>query len=306
MIAAGGNNSEPSYPCSVRILIGAPQVLVKRRDFKIQYQTNNEIKYWSTWFLLKALTTTGYIQEWTSQKAYLLVWLQMGEGTLRSHLQWLQSKKLLSIDRLSHSIKLIKYRHAARIMGINFNGTYEVSYNPSKQHGKQAFRYVLTMEEFKINQEDQLAGLFHKLDKNPSLKQALILLLEKEGCDSGRLVSDREYFAERLLQLQIRAFKDGLGLLPLIFSVRADLNRGVKKIKEHHGYRSQQSVSYLKRCMFRSGVIAVKKIAAVSTDRSRIYIPDDRDQTIVKDGYKWLPGKKQTALFLCDQVTATY
>lgn len=305
-MTTGGNNNEPLYPRSVRILTGAPMMLVKKRESRTSYQTNNEIKYWSTWFLLKALTTTGYIQRWTCQKPYILEWLQMGKGTFRSHLRWLQSKKLLSIDRPSHSIRLVKYSHAAKIMGIDFAGTYEVSYDQNKQHGKQAFRYVLVMEEFKESQKKQLSGLFKKMDANPSLKQTLILLLEKEGCDSERVVSDREYFAERLLQLQIRAFREGSELLSLIFSVRADLNRGVKKIREHHGYRSQQSVSYLKRCMFSSGVIAVEKIAVVSTDRSRIYVPSDKDQTIVRDGHKWLPGKKQTALFFCDQVTANY
>ena len=60
------------YPEKVQILRGEPAALVSLRHLRTTYETNRDIKYWATWFLLKALTTTSYIQHWTSQNHYYL------------------------------------------------------------------------------------------------------------------------------------------------------------------------------------------------------------------------------------------
>lgn len=293
------------FPTSVKILVGCPVVLVGKRQMVGKYETNNEIKYWATWHLLKSLTGSGCIKEWLRQKEILLHWLRMSEGTFRRQLSWLVEHRLVTVDKSTRSIRLVSYTTAAELLGIEYQGVYSINYNHNKCYGKQNFQFILITEEFKHHQRRQASAIMRKLDENPKYREDLIILLQKEGCDLNRLQTDPYYFIERLLQLQIRYFKEGSAITAYVFTLRADTNRGVKKIQQHHGYKSAQSVSYLKRRMSHCGVIQVNKICTVSNSRNRLFIPD-LENGGTREGHKWLKAKKRTALFLCDQVTATY
>jgi hypothetical protein len=306
MFAAVPNTDQDLFfPQSVRILRGCSTELVGRRSRIAEYETNNEIKYWATWFLLKGLSDSGCIKQWTKQKPFILNWVKMRERTFRTQLSWLVKERLLMIDKHTHSIRLVSYYKAAQILGIEYRGVYSINYEPNKYNGKQSFRFFLIAEEFRYHQQQQSAAIMLKLDNNPALRKDLICLLTKEGCDNNRLQTQPDYFIERLLQLQIRFFKDGSDILAYVFTLRADTNRGVKKIQKDHNYRSPQSVSYLKRCMFRRGIIKVQKICVESSCRSRIYFRNKQTGSH-EEGYKWLATSKNTAFFLCDQVKMNY
>ncbi|WP_276501210.1 hypothetical protein [Terrimonas pollutisoli] len=292
-----------SYPKDVRVLTRSPEFLVARRDtygVGNKYQTNRQIKYWSTWFLLKALTTSGKIQAWTKQKEYILKWIRLCEKTFKSQLSWLQSQGLLTVDTKTNLISLASFRKAAAILGIPYTGTYTIGYKPKNENAKQNFRLLLIAEEFKQNQNMQAKAIMSKLERNPTSRQDLIFLLTAHGCDEKRLLLDSRYFIERLLQLQIRLFQKGSEFTSRAMIVRADINRGAKKIQEHHRYRSAQSVSYLKRKMLEAGIMQAKKIVVHSENRGRInYSTPDGS---IKDGYKWVPRIKNTVWFLTDQL----
>jgi len=302
------------YPGTVKLLIGAPAALVSRRHLRNNYQTNQEIKYWSTWFLLKSLTTTSYIQHWISQREYLLAWLQMNENTFRRHLAWLKSMDLLELDKKNYSIRLCGYQHAAEIMEISYEGIYEVGFDPiNKTPGKQTFQYVLRTEEFEHHKNRQASALMYKIDHNPSsLKDDLLYYLLQAGADYHRLQADPAYYADRLLRLQIRFFKEGSELFQYIMSFRADINRGAKLIKKHHQYKSCQSVAYMKRKMLKLGIASIWKVAMESEARMRFYIPAQEDtapnriRNGMQEGYKWLKEAKSTMWVLTDQVKRQY
>jgi hypothetical protein len=319
-------NITNEYPKQVPVLVGAARMLVAQRELrgdyvkdgqliarkrksesyyekrKGGYQTNRDIKAWSCFFLLKALTTSGHISEWTKQKDTLLTWVQCNENTFRRLLARLKELELCTINQSRH-ISLTSYEKAAAILGIEYNGTFNIKYNLDAQQGKQIFQFLLRGEEFRSEQQRQLEALMYYLNKNPNLKNDLTLMLLKFGADD-KLLHNAAYFQQRLLMLQIQSFKNGSDLLSYIFSRRADINRSCNRIAEHHNYKHAQSVSYLKKRMAFLKLIAVQKILQESVTRSRLFIVDGHDKPI--DAYKWLGKKKTTALVLTDQITFNY
>lgn len=289
----------------VPVINGAAKALVSERQLRNKYETNREIKYWSTFFLLKALTTSGDIQNWRSQRQLILSWLQMNEPTFYNQLKILKEKKLLTVDK-AFNITLISNRDACTILDIEYTGITLLPYNPCQNEGKQIFQYFLRAEELRSKQEDQLEGLAYHLNKNPLLRNDLHWLLVHQGANPDKLVTDKKYLQERLLKLQLNYFRHGSKILEYAFSRRADINRSVNRIKEDHCYKSARSVSYMKMRMKKLKLILVEKICTISKERERIYVPDASKKNGVRDGYKWLRKAKETAWFLCDQISITY
>jgi len=308
------------YPARVPVLTGAPEVLVAMREIRGRhvtagkaYETNRHIKYWSTFFLLKALSSTSYIQYWIQQKKHLLHWLQLNENTFRRHLAWMKENGLAEINKINYSIRLCSYEAAAAILGIEYTGTFQVEFSPDKCKGKQTFQYLLRVEEFEHHKNRQLAALMFKIDNNPSLKNDLLHHLVQLGADYLRMQSDPAYYAGRLLQLQIKLFRQGSDIFQYIMSLRADVNRGAKLIKQHHRYRSCQSVAYMKRKLASLGLARVWKLVIESEARMRFQIPAQKDTPLrlirkdgTQDGYKWVREGRKTMWRLTDQVSRQY
>lgn len=305
---------DPRRMYNVPVLIGAPEALVSCRVLRGHYctkpgekgyETNREIKIWSVFFQLKALTTSPFIKNWRRQRELLSTWLQMGEKIFYWYLGELKQRGLISIDR-QFNIHLASWEQAAHILDIAYCGTYTIQFNPYKHEGKQAFQYLLRAEEIEANKKLQLQALTNNLDKNPLLKNDLIFLLVRNGADKNRLLLDRAYLQERLLKLQKQLFKDGSDLLSYVFTFRADINRGIRKLKSHHHYRSVQSVTYMKRRMLKLRVVELVKITVISKARSRFSIPMEEEIDKLRPGYKWFKDQKQTSWILTDQIKPNY
>ena len=296
----------PDEVYKVPVLKGAPQLLVSERHLRNVYHTNRDIKYWSVYFLLKAMTTSGDIQDWRGQRKLILDFLQIGaESTFYRYLNKLQEMRLLTVDDC-YNIRLVSYKDAADIMGLYYEGLIHIPYNPYKNAGKQIFQYFLRAEEIRQNQCKQLDALVYHLDNNPPLRNILLMLLVKAGADQQRMLKEKKYFQERLLELQKASFRHGSDILRELFEHRADINRGVRGIQGHHDYKHQTSVSYLKRRLFDLKLVSVKKISIESKCRARIYVPDSQAPGGKRDGYKWLQRKLATAWVLTDQISVNY
>lgn len=333
---------DPNKTYRVPVLIGAPEALVSRRQLCGRYtkktdkgyQTNPEIKIWSFYFLLKALTTSPFIKNWRDQADMLCAWTQVNEKTFYRYLDKLKEKKLATVDR-NYKIHLVGWQTAAHILDIVYCGTYTIEFNPHKYEGKQVFQYLLRGEEIEQKKKDQLEGLMNGLEKNLPLKTDIMMQLAQQGANLHRLQHDRVYFQQRLLQLQQQLFKSGSDVLAYSFTHRADINRSVIRIQEDHCYKSPSSVAYMKRRMVKLGVIEVTKVKVISKARSRFYLPAgagnerelarlekrlnaggltkeqydhlvERIEKRRREGYKWFKDQKQTTLILCDQIIAKY
>jgi len=282
----------------VAVISGACEILVTHRETRNTYQTNRSIKTWATYFLLKSLTASPILKDWTSQKEKILVFCKMTENSFRARLAELQQLKLIILQK-NRSIKLTSFENAAGILGIDYTGTIKIEYNETLP-GKQIFQYYLRAEEIRSNQHKQLKALWYYANKQPLLKDALIQMLKRQlGSDEKQLQKCLTYFQEQLLLLQQNAFKEGSPLLEIIHTFRADINRSVLAIRDHHSYKSAQSVSYMKNVMKKIQLIIVQKVCIESKARARLYIPGEGKR---RDAYKYIDARKITAWFLTDQI----
>ena len=228
----------------------------------------------------------------------------MTENCFRARLAELQQLKLITLQD-NRSIRLTSFENAAEILGVVYDGTIKIEYN-EELPGRQIFQYFLRAEEIRSNQDKQLKALWYYANKNPLLKDALItMLIQQNGCAEKDLRSNLSLFQQQLLKLQQNAFKEGSPLLDIIHTFRADINRSVNCIKDHHTYRSKQSVSYMKKVMQKITIITVEKVCIESTNRSRLYVPAANGKPR-KDAYKYIEARKTTAWFLTDQIKFTF
>lgn len=227
----------------------------------------------------------------------------MTANCFRTRLAELQQLNLITLQS-NRTIKLVSFEKAAEILGILYEGTIKIEYDETLP-GQQIFQYFLRAEEIRSNQHKQLKALWYYAGKQPLLKDALItLLIQQNGCEEKDLRSNVSNFQQQLLKLQQNAFKEGSPLLDIIHTFRADINRSVNCIQDHHGYRSKQSVSYMKKVMLKSNIITVTKVCIESTNRSRLYVVVDGKRT--RDAYKYIAARQTTAWFLTDQIDCAF
>ena len=265
------------------------------------YFTNQSIKHWSTWFLLKGITNSGYIKDWIKQKEYLLNFCKTTETTFRTHLNALIELELISIES-DYSITLTSYENAADILGIHFSGTYKINYDIHEENN-QTFQYLLRAEEMRTNQHVQLEALVLKLDKNPTIMDWCMPIFNKDGYSENNLKNDPKLLQTLLFKLQQEAFIYGSDIYEIIHRLRADINRGVECCAKQHSYKSAQSVSYLKSVLINQGIISVEKKFIESKKRCRLYIPKVNETDARNEGTKYLKHQKKTGWRLTDQVT---
>ncbi len=255
----------------VTVLKGAASALVSRRQTRVHYQTNRDIKTWSTFFLLKSLSIPGKIQKWNKQKKALLKYCNMSDNSFRARLRELKELKLLTISK-DLTITLVSFEKAAAVMGIPFTGTIKIEYD-AKSTNKKNFQYNLVMDEIRCNQNKQVEALINKFNHNPQLRAIVEIILVQYGADQRQL-DDPSYFQRSLLKVQQMAFKTGSENWSEIIALRADKNRSVNGIKKQYGYRSAQSVSYLKKRLKNMNIADIRKRRPIeSRGRTRIYIP---------------------------------
>jgi hypothetical protein len=286
----------------VPVLAGAAEELVTHRELRHSYCTNRSIKTWSTYFLLKSLTTSGVINAWTKQKSELLAYVKCTENAFRARLSEMAALKLVSITS-NRSLLLTSYQNAAGILGIAYTGTIKIEYNVQLP-GQQIFQYFLKAQEIRSNQQKQTEALWYHAGKNPLLKDALCQQLLQSGANRKRL-AEQQYFQQQLLKLQQTAFKEGSPLFGIIHTLRADINRSCRGIQKEHGYKSAQSVSYLKKRLTQISLASIQKISIESKERSRLYVQEPGEKR-KKDAYKWIPAKQVTAWVLCDQLNIQF
>ena len=286
---------------NVPVLVGAAEHLVTLREKLNAYNTNPQLKYWASWFLLKSISTSSKIDNWVAQRDFLKQYLRLSDGTLRKQIGELARMGVITKEA-DGALTLASYKQAAQVMDIPYRGTTIIQYKPHTYGNEtQVFRYFLVALEVKSNQLRQLEELNRKFQKNLSGNTTdLLLALNDIGADIKQVYRDPQYLQQQLLKLQKRVFRDKSGLANVAFSLRADLNRSCSTLADAHGYAHGQSASFIKKKLQILGAAKVTKCMVHSKERTRLYIPLGDGQR--KDGYKWVKGRKNTAWVLCDQV----
>lgn len=297
---------EQKITLNVKLPRGAVEALVCSREMRNSYETNRAIKTWSAFFVLKSLTTSGKLGDWQEQSEHLEAVLQCNHNTLRQRLGEMKALKLIKFTDSTNrkkNIHFASWQTIANILNISEDATFEeIEYCPAAQRGCQVFAHLMRVREIQNAQATQLNGLMYHMNKNPLLKEALNVEIDREF---GTLPKNGVEFQQHLLNLQKRSFKEGSATYDIIHLRRADINRSVYTIQIHHAYKGLASVSYMKNKLKTLGLVTITHCVIESKERNRLHY-DAGVQGVGrlgrKDAYKYNKKSKSTLMVLCDDI----
>lgn len=290
----------------VKLPKGAVEALVCGREIRVKYETNRTIKTWSAFFILKALTTAGKIGDWQQQAEHLEAVLQCNHNTLRQRLSEMKALKLIKFTDSTNrkkNIHFASWQTASAILNIPEYGTFEeIEYCPASQKGCQVFAHLVRVREIQNATVRQLDGLMYHINKNPLLRDALTIEIDREY---GIAPKSGVEFQQQLLKLQKQSFEKGSATYDIIHQRRADINRSVFSIQAHHAYKGLASVSYMKTKLKKLGLVTVTHTVIESKERNRLHYNTGIQgvgKLGQKDGYKYNKRSKSTLMVLCDDI----
>lgn len=287
----------------IQIPKSLPAVLINKREKVNKYETNRMIRAVDTFLCLKSLTTTGVIQNYNSQIDQLAHFAQITKPSFYNRLQYLHDRKL--IEKKGGNIYLTSWKNFGKFFDIDCSHFLTIKYNPDD---KRKIYQIISALEIQIAQQRQRDYFILKISKNPDIKRAIETLMIDAGAD-GKKLNDPVYFQKTLWQLQLLSFEQltpGTDTNFLLNIFRADVNRCVTTIQAAYGYKSKQSISYIKKILSLNGIIQVRKQVTVSKVRGRktdTWKETVKDKEVTRHPHvRWLQVPKQTIWFACDDI----
>jgi len=260
--------------------------LVSQRKLVRKYETNQEIRALDTWLVLKHETSSGHIQNWNKQKAWLCRICKVSETILRHRLKVLADMQLIEYDR--HVIRVCSWQIFAERLEIDISNYLTVNYCIDD---KQRVHEWIIATEIEDNKQRQEFVLIAKLNKNPECKRALEDACIRAGADKAKL-QNIDYLLSWLRVCYLNDFMQGSDIHDLIIEFRPDNNRSVKGMQRAWNTKCKTTVSYWKKIMKKHRVIDWASLQVESKERMRNKYCE----------VLWLPEAKQTLLCMCDQI----
>lgn len=257
--------------------------LVKQREQKNVYETNNLLKFVGAYYVLKSLTTTGVIQNYFSKEIELCTVLHCSRSTLYKYIR--ECEKRGYLKRSAGNLVLSSYQSFCETFDVIYTQFVTIIYD----YEKQKINHCLELARLKLGEIERSEAFENRLAKFPELKKELEKLInpDKNGC-----------YQKSLAALQILAYKKGHEKLLEIFMLNPDSDLNVHSIRKLFNFKSYLSVAYLKKKLFLKDLIHIQKRVITSPVYRSIpkrYVDFD----IKKNVHKWhLPDKLELAPIL--------
>lgn len=265
---------------------------VWQRRLVQKYETNQVIRAFDTWLILKHLTTSSHIKEWNDQKKFLLQVCKCSDSVFRHRLQVLSDLKLIELYKLNRkrdSIRVCSWETLAQVLDIDLTEKLTIQYNIND---KQKLSHWLIASEIQDNKNRQDFKIITKLKKNPGIYNSVKVEMIKAGAIPDQL-EDVQYFLSFYRSLYYSDFVRVSAIHQEMIEIRPDNNRGVRGMADAWKCKSPVTVSYWKKIMKGTGVIDIASMQIASESRTR-----NKECKVL-----WLKKTGQTLLVLCDQVT---
>lgn len=258
------NNQKRGPPTRIKVYNELITNIIKIRNERgnystkgLIYRTNRVLKPISIYFLLKSVTTSGVIKDYTHQFGWLLDFLGISKPTFYSYLKQLESLQL--VKRNKGALILSSYSQMCE--------TFELSEVSN-------ISYILYQEG--VGQE------FYKLlegsiisNKNKYVKQQVNTKIEriKEFAQylretGGHHSNKNDSLADQLLNRQIADFKNNSQTEEIEY-INPDYQISARKIREIFGFKSNRSVAYLKKKLIKANIAQVYIRKFISPGRAR-------------------------------------
>jgi len=223
--------------------------IIKVRKLRNAYQTNRIFKPIATFFLLKSVTPSSVIQQYTQQLSELLQYLRIGKTTFYSHVRELESLGLCK--RVGGALRLCSYDKMCELFELTeVSNVTRITYDHTK-HRFYELMYASLLHNKQVECDTQVRA---KIDRIPEFKE----VLQELGPDVRRALLDK----------QISDFKNGTQSFEYEI-INADVQITARSIHKQFGFKSYKSVAYLKARLKAASIATVEKREYVSEHRSR-------------------------------------
>lgn len=250
-------------------------------------------KFYGFYLLLKAEAPgSGWILNYTKQIPELARNFGISQRTFFNYLSHLEKLKIAF--REGDKIRLVGWDQLGRLLSINTRERTKIQFT---YDGKQKIHWWFAALDIKSNQESQQYMIWKKVNKNPEVKNELLMALHARGFDLSK-ADNPEYFSGKLFSLYVEDFRTGTEVHDILIHIRADVNRTCKKLANAWNI-SAQLVSYWKKVMHNQAIVNVSKMQVLSQ-----WSWETND--CHKNPYChviWNDKLKERVWFLCDQLT---
>lgn len=232
--------------------------IITNRKTRNKYQTNRILKPICTYFLLKSLTPSGVIREYT--KLPLLEVLNVSKATFYKQIKELESLKL--VRRVGDSLIMCSYERMIEMFDL-VRGTQNITY--INYTPKFKFYHLVEGSILFNSQREIKRVIENKIKSNAELVEHYKQTLS--------ITTNATEFQAALLQKQIQNFqqldKEALAESFVTELINADTNITARNIRKRFGLKSYKSVAYLKTKLHKCGIAKVVKRSYMSTQRCR-------------------------------------
>ena len=231
------------------------------------YRTNREIKILDTFFILKALTTTGKIKNYKTRKDELSKACKISWSTFQSRIKELETKELISIQ--NKSIVCTGWRKLIDLYDFDPKYEYVVKYDEDNKAQKLYFHFMDV--EIEDNCRSQKEQFLKKFADNPHRDFLLQRLVATAVATEQQLINDEALLRKALGMLQRERFVNGTNRNDQIFSLNPFVGRSVATLRIDYGFKSNRSVTYTRRKIAATGIRQfAKPLPEVSEKRCHV------------------------------------
>lgn len=222
--------------------------ILQSATIKTKYQTNDLLKLYGTYFLLKSETTSGMISDLHEQIKHITKLCKCSKSTLYARLRKLAQIGLVTKSGkhilLSSWRKLQEIHDPTSSLDIEF---YTVNYDLSNPI--QTIEYLIRGLEIARNQNKQVYGYASKIKKNPHVKLAVSTVVAAPYSLNGHENAIKVVFANG----------GSMEIIEALQTANPNLNRNAASIRKAQGFRSRLCVTYLKRQLTIRGIAHIEK-----------------------------------------------
>jgi hypothetical protein len=245
--------------------------LLAQRNLVNKYEKHNLLKSYSYFFLLKSLTNSGTIHNFSDQKPTLRKFFKVERNTFNTIIAKLCELELIKIDG-NDDLQLCAWSIAAEKLNCDFTKNYfEVNYSTND---KQTLYYLLFALDIAANQHKQANAIQKKLGLNSSNLEALCnSLSELSGIAAHEIKKFRfAQFQKLLMEWQKKTFTIRTTHFSVLHSLRVDTNRSLKSLRNDWSVKDFRTVTYIKR--------QLEKLKIVSNEKAEIIFSDSGNRMI--------------------------
>lgn len=215
---------------------------IKNRELKTKYQTNTDIKCLALFYLLKNVSQTSIIKDYSKNLQSILTYTGLTQGTFYTHLNKLVNCGL--ITKNSKNLVLSDFKTLFSMYGVEEGATpITINYDPNTHK----FVHLLEFATIADNIYRQKLVIKKKLQKSPYTLE----ILER--------YAKQQTTARTLATAQKHAFVNGSEELNTLFFINPNVTITWKRLLKEFNFKSYKSVSYLKRKLQKNNIVTIEK-----------------------------------------------